>query len=345
MTPTTGGPAITCPTPVTQSSGIPVPVTYGDPTITGGQAPFTLSCSPVSGATYSVGTTPVTCNVTDALQRSDHCTFSVTVQKAALPRLSVKKFLAFGDSITDGEIPDPTDTPLTFHPSIVQRDKAYPQDLQGLLQQRYADPAISVINDGRSKETTTQGLARLRGELAANTPDVLLLLEGVNDLDGTATAQQTALNNLQTMIQTARGLGIQVIVGTLTPQNPPGECGCRVTAASAALVVQFNPLLTSMAKSAGALVVDVYAGLLPDLTDWISPLDGEHPTAAGYQQMAQLFFATIEANFELPPVPSSSPARTGSSATPAAAGPGSRPAAPARPAVRGSGAPSRGKSR
>ena len=55
-----------------------------------------------------------------------------------------------------------------------------------------------------------------------------------------------------------------------------------------------------MAKSEGALVVDLYAGFLADTPDWISPLDGLHPTPAGYQEMARLFFDTVRAMFEVP---------------------------------------------
>jgi acyl-CoA thioesterase-1 len=317
---------------------------YADPTVSGGQSPLTLACTPVSGATYSLGTTPVNCSVTDALKRSQSCTFAVTVFQPVAPRLSVTKFVAFGDSITAGEIPDNTDTSVTFQPFVVHPELAYPQDLQGLLQQQYYAQTFTVSNAGVSDETTTQGLARLPGVLAAQSPDVLLLLEGVNDLNGTTASQQTALNNLQSMIQLARGRNIRVIVATLLPQNLGGCSRCRVTSTTASWIQPFNSLLQSMALGAGAQVVDMYAGLLPDLTDWISPLDGEHPTAAGYQQMAQLFFKQIQSTLEVTPT-ASSPSRTGSSATPAAAGQGSPAAAPARPAVQGSGALSRGKSR
>ena len=220
---------------------------------------------------------------------------------------------------------------------------AYPLDLQGLLQQRYALQTITVFNDGVQGETTGYGLVRLPTEIATHAPDVLLLLEGVNDLDE-GLDEQTALDNLRSMIRIARGRNARVIVGTLLPQNPSGCSRCRVTPATAALIVPFNNQLKSMALSEGALVVDMYSGLLPDLTDWLSPLDGLHPTAAGYRQMAQLFFNQIMTTFELPPAVLS-PARRGSSAMPAAAGRGSPAAAPARPAVQGSAAPSRGRSR
>jgi len=350
-TTTTDAPGISCPAPVTASSitGGPIPVTYPDPTVTGGQSPLTVACSPVSGATYNLGTTPVSCSVTDALKRSNSCSFKVTVEQSVAPKLSVTTFLAFGDSITEGEIPDNTDTPTSFgrfRPFVVQRDLAYPHVLQGLLAQRYYTQAttLTVINDGLVGENTTKGLQRLSGDLPKYKPDVLLLLEGLNDLDGTAVAQQTAISNLQSMIQMARGQGARVIIATLLPQNPPGQCGgCRSTTTTASWIQPFNSALTAMAHNTGTPFVDMYSGILPDLADWISPLDGEHPTAAGYQQMAQIFLKQIEASFEI--TPASSPSRTGSSATPAAAGRGSQPAAPARPTVRGIAVPSRGKSR
>ncbi len=298
---------------------------------------------------FAVGPpTSVACTVTDALKRSQSCTFSVTVFQPVAPKLSVTTFLAFGDSITAGEIPDSTDTPTStglFRPFIVQPDLAYPHDLQGLLTQRYytQSQSLTVTNDGLSDEKTTQGLQRLSADLPKYKPDVLLLLEGVNDLDGTAAAQQTALANLQSMIQMAQRQGTHVMISTLLPQNPPGQCACRVTATTASWIQPFNAALLQMADSAHVAVVDMYAAMQADVADWISPLDGEHPTAAGYQEMALVFEQHIQAAFEVSAA--SSPSRTGSSATPAAAGRGSLPAAPARPTVRGSGAPSRGRSR
>src|SRR5580704_5929355 len=79
--PPTDPPSISCPAAKTAQStdGNPVAVTYADPTFTGGQSPFTLACTPVSGATYPVGATTVTCTVTDAQHRTSNCAFPVTV--------------------------------------------------------------------------------------------------------------------------------------------------------------------------------------------------------------------------------------------------------------------------
>jgi lysophospholipase L1-like esterase len=38
-----------------------------------------------------------------------------------------------------------------------------------------------------------------------------------------------------------------------------------------------------------------------DVTDWISPFDGLHPTAAGYQEIASVWFAAIRQSFEVAP--------------------------------------------
>lgn len=57
-------------------------VTFPDPTITGGVAPYSISYSPASGSTFTVGTTTVTCTVTDDFGETAECSFTVTVTVA-----------------------------------------------------------------------------------------------------------------------------------------------------------------------------------------------------------------------------------------------------------------------
>src|SRR5690606_33455716 len=47
VVPPTDPPALTCPTvdPAASTDGTPIPVSYSDPVISGGQQPFTLSCT------------------------------------------------------------------------------------------------------------------------------------------------------------------------------------------------------------------------------------------------------------------------------------------------------------
>jgi lysophospholipase L1-like esterase len=216
------------------------------------------------------------------------------------PRLGVTKFLAFGDSITAGEVPDITDSAtgrVTLR--VLQPSLAYPAQLQALLAQKYPGQAqmIVVTNDGIQGESALEGAARVGDELTRYAPEVLLLLEGVNDIDRTGSPYSIppAIEALRAMIRAARSRGIKVIVGTLLPQVPP-----LLRAVAPDLVVPFNTQLVPMAQSEGALVLDLYAAFLTNTADWISPLDGLHPTAAGYQEIAQLFFNTITAAYELP---------------------------------------------
>lgn len=260
---------------------------------------MTVVCAPSSGSPFSVGTTTVTCTATDLIKQATSCTFPVTVVGASL---GVTKFIAFGDSITDGEVPDPSDTPTRrIHPLVVRRDLAYPAQLQALLSQRYPLQTFSVINAGLSGEKATGAntLSRLDTVLTANKADVLFLQEGINDLDATDSASSIAptIQALRVMIRDAKGRGMRVIVGTLLPQIPG-----LVRADAPDLIVPFNTQLVAMALSEGALVTDLYATFITDTTDWISPLDGLHPTPAGYQEMAFLFANTLKANFEVPPI-------------------------------------------
>src|SRR5262245_16927400 len=81
-----------------------MPVTYPEPVADGGLPPLTVSCSPASGTTFPLGTTVVTCSATDGV-RTAECHFSV-VLVPVVPVISATKFLAFGDSITNGQAQD-----------------------------------------------------------------------------------------------------------------------------------------------------------------------------------------------------------------------------------------------
>jgi lysophospholipase L1-like esterase len=258
---------------------------YSTPTASGGHQPVAVTCAPASGSAFPLGATTVTCTATDAANQTARCTFAVTVVLAQ--QLSVMNVLAFGDSLTAGAMT--VGGQLVVDPSV-----AYPTDLQMLLGQRYTAQRIVVVGDGVVGETALQGAARLPGELASHRPDVVLLLEGVNDLHGPLPdgGIPEALAGISTMIQETRSAGIQILVGTLTPANPGA-----LPPDTAALIASFNAQLIPLAQANGATVVDLYSAFLTDVPDWIGP-DGLHLTVAGYEEMAQLFFSAIRTNFE-----------------------------------------------
>jgi aminopeptidase S len=73
-------PVITCPADVTgaATSGAGAVVTYATPAATDACGAV-VSCSPVSGSTFPIGVTTVTCTATDAASNTASCPFTVTV--------------------------------------------------------------------------------------------------------------------------------------------------------------------------------------------------------------------------------------------------------------------------
>jgi acyl-CoA thioesterase I len=269
-------PSVACPAPVVSQSftGGPVRVAFAPPQAVGGLRPLSFSCSPPSGTSFAIGTTTVVCTITDALQDAVTCSFTVRV--LGPPRLPVTRFLAFGDSITAG---------MTFD--------TYPGRLQAKLGQRYQTQNISVFDDGLAGENAfPDGQRRLPAALDAFRPDVLLLMEGTNDLNGGATGISLALDALTTMVRTARGRGVIVFLATIPPQGPS-----RIF--TRGLVPGFNDAVRALAQREGATLVDIYAAMVgnPSL---IGP-DDLHPTAQGHEVMAQTFFDAIQRQLELPP--------------------------------------------
>jgi acyl-CoA thioesterase-1 len=253
------------------------------PTTTGGTAPVAVACTPPSGSTFPAGRSNATCTATDARQQTDMCTFAVTVE--VVPVLSATRFSAFGDSITEGKFASGDPAPLP-----------YPADLKTRLAARYMMQDFTVSNDGVGGETSVGGTARLPGVLSARNPEVLLLVEGVNDLAlGDSSRVAVVINNLRSMVQTAKGRGIQVFLGTLLPEIPGGSRAGALT-----LIVPTNDQIRALAASQSIPLVDLYQAFI-GLERTLIGEDGLHPNAAGYQKIAETFFNAIRGRLELSP--------------------------------------------
>ena len=294
--------AIQCPADIVgqSSTGAPVSIQVPAATTTGGVLPVTVSCSP-AGTPFPVGTTRVSCQATDARNFAAACTYNVNVAPSPLSRTN---FLAFGDSMTAGELTVPITTTAgalgedgypNFKLNVVPSE-SYPTKLLALLRDRFFTQAqqFVVANAGLPGEWAIDGARRFPGVLAASGAQVVLLLEGANDLEASpnSTGVNNALFGLQTMIRTARGRGATVMVATLPPVRPGGRLSLPV-----ALVQTVNDSIRANAAAEGAIVVDLHAAMASSVTTFIG-IDGLHPTAAGYQRMAETFFAVIRTTFE-----------------------------------------------
>ena len=306
----TGPPILTCPAAVSQLSmlGIPLAVTFNAPTVTGGLAPIAPpACTPASGSTFGQGTTNVSCTAVDAAQKSGSCTFTVTVNYP--PRLTVTRFIAFGDSMTwgeDGQYSTTTSIKGRLWHKFVQLAYAdtYPGALQIDLVGRYALQSPTVYNDGAPGEAlvdpTAPALARFKANLAVGTGayDAVLIMEGANDLmREDATLYPAMISQLSQMIDFARGVGVKPYLATLPPENPNGSVPID-RGRGAPLVPDFDNLIRTLTASKGVPLVDVYQAFNGNLS-LVGP-DGLHLTADGYHLVAQTFLTSIEQTLEAP---------------------------------------------
>jgi lysophospholipase L1-like esterase len=288
-------PKISCPAPVNlqSSTGQPLPVVYGTATSVGGVAPITISCTPASGTQFAIGTTAVSCTAADSRQRTDTCNFAVTVQAPA--RISLTRFVAFGDSITLGEDgTDPTAVPM-LRPFIVLVGREYPTVLLQQLAFRYTSQAIQLVNEGNRGEyaglPTT--LTRFRQVMATRAPEAVLIMEGTNDLfDVDPLDIPPAITNLRVMIREARNRGARPYLATVPPMNPLGLRG-----GGWSLVPTLNDQIRFAASQEGVTLVDVNQAFGGNLS--LLSADGLHPNAAGYAVIAETFFQTLRATLEV----------------------------------------------
>lgn len=287
-------------------AGSSVSANFDAPKTSGGTSPITSSCDRASGTQFPVGTTQVTCTAKDASQRTAACTFALSVVR--VPQLAATKFVAFGDSITEGQIDTPCPGSATSftnylqllqsYPTLFNPDGTYVAKLQTLLRGRYMAQSVSVYNAGLGGETAAQGKLRLPTVLSQQSVEALMLLEGANDMTaiffgGAPSASIAAVvDGLRSMIRTGRQRGLPVFVGTLLPQRAGA---CRGYAPSN--IADANAAIRPMVAAEGATLVDLnvaFGGLAGDL---IGP-DGLHPSDAGHQRIADTFFAAIRTQLE-----------------------------------------------
>lgn len=268
-------------------SGAPVVVNFSSPTTSGGSGGVTVTCTPATGATFPSGTTPVTCTATDGNGTRATCSFGVAV--TTIPELTRTRFLAFGDSVTEGKLS------VTLSMLVDSPAHSYPAKLLKLLEERYTSQEPIVLNDGFGGERAVTGVTRLGGAIDDHRPEAVLLMHGVNDLNsGGMDAVQATADGIEELAKRALQSGLPTFVATLPPLGPGGKAGCPEC------VEPLNDRVRAMAAAKGAILVDVHAA-------WggrtgLMGADGIHPTEEGYQVIAEAFFAAIRRTLEKAPV-------------------------------------------
>ena len=287
--PVPAAPTLGCPANLTQTGvvGSSRAVNYPLPSLSGGHPPVTVSCTPSSGNEFPLGATLVTCNGRDALNQQRTCAFTVTLTPLLL---GVTKFVAFGDSLTEGENGVEPNGPCPTGGRVLCLDipNAYPNVLARRLRDDFPTQTTTVVNAGISGNRAQDDVARLPGVLSEHQPGALLILHGFNDLrrDG-ADAVTEVVGAIRDQIEIAREAGVRhVFVSTLLP---PGT-GFRMIDLED--IQEVNDGLRQMVPAEGARLVDIFPLFLGQESTLIAA-DGLHLTPAGYRVLAEAFYAAI----------------------------------------------------
>ena len=276
------------------------------PQAVGGAQPVAVTCTSQPGAGFPVGQTTVTCTATDSLSRTASCSFSVTIRET--PRISKTSFMAFGDSITNGVKSDPIaagDLQFWVRPFSLGDSHSYPYKLNTLLTTRYAVQTLTVVNRGVGGEVASDilspsdriaGEERFRTEMQTYRPEIVLLMEGTNDLYfGDDAALRYGIAALDRMISEAQSHGARVFLATIPPQRS-GRSQDRTRVAPQ--IPGFNNEVRSLAARRGLTVVDIYSAINTNLNLYIGD-DDLHPTEAGFAKIAETFYDALRANLEV----------------------------------------------
>jgi lysophospholipase L1-like esterase len=204
--------------------------------------------------------------------------------------LRISRILAFGDSMTAGTV-SPGIRFRAFDAGLTQ---SYPFKLQTLLSARYSAQTVTVSNAGWAGKNAWEDRSRLASSVAETSPELVLLMEGANDLNSIAgqpntnAAVDATVGHMEDMVRDTVARGIPVLLATLPPQRPPkGQ--------AAALLPRYNSGLRTMASKKGATIIDI-SELFPDS---LIGQDGLHPTEPGYQRFAEIFMDAIKQTYEV----------------------------------------------
>lgn len=204
--------------------------------------------------------------------------------------LGATKFVAFGDSITYGTLSS-FDGMFLYDGAL----QAYPNRLELGLSAHHAAQAFSVANEGVPGETARAGEGRLPGVLGTRRPHALLLLEGINDMNGGTSATRAA-SSVANMVNIARLYNVTVLVATMFQTYESEDPNGVIRLNSTEKIVPFNTELKRLvAGLQNVHVVDLYQAFGSN-TAYIGG-DGLHPSELGYQRIAQEFELRIEQVF------------------------------------------------
>lgn len=209
---------------------------------------------------------------------------AATSPQSLAGEMPFRKILCFGDSITYGvtleaiSLPPETEASLTLVEGYVPK-------LWRALEAKYGT-GFELVNSGVPGERTAEGVERLRSELRIYEPDLVLLLEGIVDVNNSNPRFPVVRENLAKMMALVKREGREVIIGTYPLLNPDG-----FRTSGAPFIPRLNDVIRQEATVLSVPIADHekandQSGQGPD---------GLHPNNLGYDTMANTWLSAIEA--------------------------------------------------
>ncbi|WP_275950266.1 arylesterase [Desulfonema limicola] len=163
--------------------------------------------------------------------------------------------MCFGDSLTYG--------------TGAAQGLDYPSRLSQML-------SMPVINVGVPGDTTGSTLRRLEQDVLSQSPKIVFITLGGNDLKN-GISKETAFENLKIIVEKIQAKGALVVIGGISiPFWGKG----------------FGESYDILAKETGAVLIpNIFEGIIGD-SKLMS--DSIHPNARGYEIMAEMFYKAVK---------------------------------------------------
>ena len=163
-------------------------------------------------------------------------------------------------------------------------------------------PGKRYVGRGISAQTTPQMLIRMRPDVIALRPKVVVILGGTNDIAGNTgpMTDEQIEGNLASMAELATANGIKVVLSSITPvsnyhtANP--NAAPQTTVRPLARVHAINDWMREYAAAHKQVYLDYFPAMIDDKGLLRAELSGDdlHPNAAGYGIMAPLAESAIQ---------------------------------------------------
>jgi lysophospholipase L1-like esterase len=163
-------------------------------------------------------------------------------------------------------------------------------------------PNQPFVNRGISGQTTPQMLIRMRPDVIALKPKVMVLLAGTNDIAGNygEMSNEFIEGNIESIVELARANGINVVLASVLPisdynKNRSGEPIIRSKQRPPERIVALNNWIKNYCAQKNLVYLDYYSATVDDKGFLKADIanDGLHPNAKGYEIMKTLAEAAI----------------------------------------------------